>query len=78
MTLSFRVARNPEPGSKLPYLLPVPVPDGPLILKAREPWPRTSKVSCHREDSWPSATSTGSPTSKSPSTCSRCRPATTA
>jgi hypothetical protein len=49
----FRIARNPDPSSKLGYLLWVPVPDGPLLLKAREAWPRTSKVYCHRADDWP-------------------------
>jgi ERCC4 domain len=44
----FVVARNPEPRSTLPYLLSVPLPGGPLLLKAREPWPRTAKVYCHR------------------------------
>jgi len=47
------IARNPEPGSSLPYLLRVPVPGGDLLLKARETWPRTSKVYCHRMDDWP-------------------------
>ncbi len=46
------VARNPEPDSSLPYLLRVPLGDG-IILKARETWPRTSKVYCHRADDWP-------------------------
>ncbi len=50
----FMVARNPEPGSRLPYLLCLPLADGPLVLKARAPWPRTAKVYCHRaEDGWP-------------------------
>lgn len=48
----FVVARNPEPDSKLPYLLRIPLGDG-IILKAREPWPDTSKVYCHRVDEWP-------------------------
>jgi hypothetical protein len=48
MTDSFVVARNPEPASTLPYLLRLPLPEGPLLLKAREPWPRTAKVYCHR------------------------------
>jgi hypothetical protein len=48
------VARNPEQGSKLPYLIRLPLPGGPLVLKAREPWPRTARVYCHRaEDGWP-------------------------
>jgi hypothetical protein len=53
MTARFRIARNPEPGSTLPYLLWVPVPGDPLIVKARETWPRTSKVYCHRAPAWP-------------------------
>lgn len=48
----FLVARNPEPGSTLPYLLRLPVGEG-IVLKARETWPRTAKVYCHRADSWP-------------------------
>jgi hypothetical protein len=47
------IARNPEPGSSLPFLLRVPVPGGDLLLKARDTWPRTSKVYCHRLDAWP-------------------------
>jgi hypothetical protein len=52
MSQHFRVARNPDPDSKLPYLLYVPVGSG-LVLKARETWPRTSRVYCHRVDAWP-------------------------
>jgi len=48
----FVIARNPEAGSTLPYLLRVPLGDG-VVLKARETWPRTSKVYCHRADGWP-------------------------
>jgi ERCC4 domain len=51
---AFLVARNPEVGSRLPYLLRLPVAGGPLVLKARESWPRTAKVYCHRVDAgWP-------------------------
>ena len=39
---SFVVARNPEAGSRLPYLLRLPLAGGPLVLKARESWPRTA------------------------------------
>jgi hypothetical protein len=53
MAATFVVARNPEPASALPYLLRLPLPEGPLLLKAREPWPRTAKVYCHRADDWP-------------------------
>ncbi|MDV3220388.1 ERCC4 domain-containing protein [Intrasporangium sp.] len=49
----FLVARNPEEGSSLPYLVRIPLgPDG-IVLKARETWPRTSKVYCHRAEAWP-------------------------
>jgi hypothetical protein len=49
----FVVARNPDPDSKLPFLLAVPV-EGGLLLKAREPWPYASRVYCHAlEEGWP-------------------------
>ena len=49
----FLIARNPEAGSSLPYLVRVPLgPDG-IVLKSRETWPRTSKVYCHRAEEWP-------------------------
>lgn len=49
----FLVARNPEEGSSLPFLVRIPLgPDG-IVLKARETWPRTSKVYCHRAEAWP-------------------------
>jgi hypothetical protein len=49
----FVIARNPDPDSALPYLLRVPLPGRAVVLKARETWPRTSKVYCHRADTWP-------------------------
>jgi len=49
----FIVARNPDAGSSLPYLISLPLAAGPLILKARETWPRTAKVYCHRAEAWP-------------------------
>ena len=49
----FVIARNPEEGSTLPYLLRIPLPGNPVILKARETWPRTSKIYCHRAEEWP-------------------------
>mgnify|MGYP000657417565 FL=1 len=48
----FIIARNPEPDSRLPYLLRLPL-DGAPILKARDTWPRTARVFCHRTDDWP-------------------------
>jgi len=53
MTVELLIARNPEPGSTLPYLVRVPVDGGVLVVKARETWPRTAKVYCHRADGWP-------------------------
>jgi ERCC4 domain len=50
---TFLVARNPDPYSKLGYLLRLPLPDGPLLLKAAATWPRTAKVYCHPADEWP-------------------------
>ena len=41
----FRVAYNPDPDSRLPYLVWLPIGEG-LVLKAREPWPRHSRVFC--------------------------------
>ncbi|WP_138732071.1 ERCC4 domain-containing protein [Modestobacter excelsi] len=47
------VARNPEPGSSLPYVIRIPLgPDG-IVVKARETWPGASKVYCHRAGGWP-------------------------
>jgi len=52
MAARFLVARNPETDSSLPFLLRIPIGSG-LILKARDSWPRTSRVYCHRIDEWP-------------------------
>lgn len=49
----FLIARNPEEGTTLPYLLRIPLGAGGIVLKAREMWPRTSKVYCHRAVGWP-------------------------
>ena len=47
------VARNPDPESQLPYLVRIPLGSAGVVVKAREPWPRTSKVYCHRAERWP-------------------------
>ncbi len=53
MPEDFLIARNPEEGTSLPYLLRIPLgPDG-IVLKSRETWPRTTKVYCHRAVGWP-------------------------
>jgi ERCC4 domain len=49
----FEVAANPDPDSTLPFLIRLPLPNGELVLKARDSWPRTAKVYCHRADHWP-------------------------
>lgn len=41
------IARNPEENTSLPYLLILPLASGSVVVKARETWPRTSKVYCH-------------------------------
>ena len=50
---TFSVAHNPDPASKLGYLISLPLGAGALVLKAAEPWPRTAKVYCHRAEGWP-------------------------
>jgi len=49
----FVVARNPEPGSSLPYLIRLPLGAEGIVLKARDRWPRTAKVYCHEATEWP-------------------------
>lgn len=50
----FEVAANPDPDSTLPFLIRLPLPDGELVLKARDSWPRTAKVYCHcAHEGWP-------------------------
>src|SRR5487761_1459307 len=44
----FRVARNPDPESRLPYLIWLPI-DGGLVLKVRETWPRANRVFCAQD-----------------------------
>ena len=48
----FLIARNPEGDSSLPYVLRIPLGRNGVVVKARETWPRTSKVYCHRAE-WP-------------------------
>ena len=51
--MRFQVARNPDPDSSLPYLLRLPI-EGGLVLRARDTWPRTARVYCHRAPGeWP-------------------------
>ena len=48
----FVIARNPDGDSTLPYVVRIPLGAG-ILLKARETWPRTAKVYCHRVEEWP-------------------------
>ncbi|MCU0482673.1 MAG: ERCC4 domain-containing protein, partial [Chloroflexi bacterium] len=49
----FRIARNPDAASRLPYLVHLPIGEG-LVLKAGDTWPRTARVFCTRaEEGWP-------------------------
>jgi hypothetical protein len=49
----FVIARNPDGDSALPFVLRIPLGDDGIVLKARETWPRTTKVYCHRVEEWP-------------------------
>ncbi len=51
--MEFVIARNPDPGSSLPYLVRIPLGAAGIALKVRDTWPRTAKVYCHRADGWP-------------------------
>jgi hypothetical protein len=51
---TFVVARNPEEGSRLGFLVRLPLPDGDVVLKTADTWPRTAKLYCHSAD-WPEA-----------------------
>jgi hypothetical protein len=50
---TFRIARNPDAESTLPYVVEVPLPTGPLFLKVKDTWPRTTKIYCHEVSEWP-------------------------
>ena len=48
------IARNPDPRSRLPYLLRLPLGDG-LMFRTSGTWPRTTALYCHPVplDEWP-------------------------
>ncbi len=54
--VEFVVARNPDEGSSLPFLVKLPLGTGAVVLKVRDTWPRTAKIYCHRCDEWPDDT----------------------
>ncbi len=49
----FLIAKNPDLESVLPYLLRIPLGSDGFVLRARDTWPRTTKVYCHPGDVWP-------------------------
>ncbi len=49
------IARNPDGGSRLPYLLRLPVEgDADLLLATQGTWPSGKDLYCHPVDVWPS------------------------
>ncbi len=49
----FLIARNPDEESTLPFLVRIPLGPNGIVIKAKDTWPRTSKVYCHRAEVWP-------------------------
>jgi len=49
----FVIARNPDEGSSLPYLVRLPLGPQGVVLKVRDVWPRTTAVYCHQATEWP-------------------------
>ena len=71
----FEVATNPDADSTLPFLIRLPLAGGELVLKARDSWPRTAKVYCHRAEGWPRSRDRGAgPDPLLPTTRGRDRP----
>ncbi|MDQ4132743.1 MAG: hypothetical protein M3179_05935 [Actinomycetota bacterium] len=52
--MELLIARNPDTGSSLPFLLRVPLGDG-LVFRAKGTWPRTTALYCHPVEvgEWP-------------------------
>ncbi len=52
--MELLLARNPDPDSRLPYLLRLPLGSG-LVFRTKGTWPRTSALYCHPVpiDDWP-------------------------
>jgi hypothetical protein len=50
----FLVGRNPDRGSRLPYVLRLPVAgEHDVILATRGTWPGTKDLFCHQIEAWP-------------------------
>ena len=52
--MELLIARNPDPDSRLPYLLRLPL-DGGMVFRTSGTWPRTSALYCYPmpADEWP-------------------------
>lgn len=51
---TLTIARNPDPASRLPFLLRLPVQgEGEVVLACREAWPEGRDAYCHALDAWP-------------------------
>jgi hypothetical protein len=48
----LRIGRRPGP-ARLPVVLELPLPNGPLFLATREPWPVAKDLFCAELDAWP-------------------------
>jgi hypothetical protein len=48
----LRIGRRPGP-TRLPIILELPLPSGPLVLATREPWPVAKDLFCAELDAWP-------------------------
>jgi hypothetical protein len=53
MPETFVVARNPAAGTRLPYLLRLPVDGTQIVLAARDRWPGNRDVFCYELPAWP-------------------------
>ena len=47
----FSVARNPDAGSRLAFLVRLPI-EGGVVLKAKEPWSVSARVYCFLARAW--------------------------
>ena len=55
-SVEMLIARNPDPESRLPYLLLLPLAGG-MVFRTSGTWPRTNALYCYpvSEDEWPEA-----------------------
>ncbi|NJP24008.1 Lsr2 family protein [Microbispora hainanensis] len=55
MQRDFVIVRNPDPDSRLPYLIRVPLGAAGLVLRAGGTWPRERAIYCYPagDDEWP-------------------------